>query len=566
MHHETSLIITIAASFGLALVLGFAAVKLRLPVLVGYMVAGIILGPMSPGFVADIALSHQLAEIGVILLMFGVGLHFRIEDLVAVRHIALPGALIEIPIVTALGAGIAWLWGWSPGGCLVFGLSLSVASTVVLIRALEKLQLLESNTGHVAVGWLVVEDLVMVLVLVLLPPLAGWLGGHTIPDANLLYTIGFTLLKVVGFIGLMLVAGRRMMPWLLWQVAHTGSRELFTLGVVAAAIVIAYGASLLFGVSLALGAFFAGIVMNESSLSYRAAKESLPLRDAFSVLFFVSVGMLFDPHVLVSRPLSVLAVVAIIMVGKSMTAFTLVRLFRYPLNTALTVSVGLAQIGEFSFILAGLGVALGLLPLEGQSLILAGSLIAIALNPLVFYAVEPLQRWIRTRSRLARFLERPDDPLAMLPMTFTHEMLTGHVVLAGYGRVGRRIANVMREQGIRFVVIEDSRDAVETLRKHGEAAVYGDAVEAEVLIQAHIARASILVVAMPDAVRTCRMLEIARMLNPEIRSIARVHSDDEAELLARELVDGVFYGEKELAHAMSQNLLHIKARSAGTEL
>lgn len=564
MHHDTALIITIAASFGLALVLGFAAVKLRLPVLVGYMVAGIILGPMSQGFVADVALSHQLAEIGVILLMFGVGLHFKIEELVAVRHIALPGALIEIPIVTAMGAGIAWLWGWSAGGCLVFGLSLSVASTVVLIRALEKLQLLESNTGHIAVGWLVVEDLVMVLVLVLLPPLAGWLGGSATPGASLFYVIGLTLLKVAGFIALMLVAGRRLIPWLLWQVAHTGSRELFTLGVVAAAIVIAYGASLLFGVSLALGAFFAGIVMNESSLSYRAAKESLPLRDAFSVLFFVSVGMLFDPHVLVSRPFSVLAVVGIIMVGKSMTAFTLVRLFRYPLNTALTVSVGLAQIGEFSFILAGLGVALGLLPLEGQSLILAGSLIAIALNPLVFYAVEPLQRWLRSRSSLARFLERPDDPLAMLPMTFTSEMLTGHVVLAGYGRVGRRIARVMREQGIRFVVIEDSRDAVESLRKGGEAAVYGDAVEAEVLIQAHIARASILVVAMPDAVRTCRMLEIARMLNPEIRSVARVHSDEEAELLVREQVDGVFYGEKELAHAMSESLLQIRSGITST--
>jgi CPA2 family monovalent cation:H+ antiporter-2 len=565
VHHDTDLIITIAASFGLALVLGFAAVKLRLPVLVGYMVAGIILGPMSHGFVADVALSHQLAEIGVILLMFGVGLHFKIEDLVAVRHIALPGALIEIPIVTAMGAWMASGWGWSPGGCLVFGLSLSVASTVVLIRALEKLQLLESNTGHIAVGWLVVEDLVMVLVLVLLPPLAGWLGGHATPGAGLYFTIGMTLLKVAGFIALMLVAGRRAMPWLLWQVAHTGSRELFTLGVVAAAIGIAYCASLLFGVSLALGAFFAGIVMNESSLSYRAAKESLPLRDAFSVLFFVSVGMLFDPHVLVARPLSVLAVVAIIMVGKSMTAFTLMKLFRYPLNTALTVSVGLAQIGEFSFILAGLGVSLGLLPLEGQSLILAGSLIAIALNPLVFHAVEPLQRWIRSRSRLAQFLERPGDPLAMLPMTFTSEMLTGHVVLVGYGRVGRRIGKVMRDNGIRYVVIEDSRDIVETMRKRGFPAVYGDAADPEVLIQAHIARASVLVVAMTDAVRTCRMLEIARMLNPEIRSIARVHSDEESELLARERVDGVFYGEKELARAMSDNLLQFKSHPVGTD-
>lgn len=552
MHHEPSLIVTIAASFGLALMLGFVAARLKLPVLVGYMVAGILLGPASPGFVADVALSQQLAEIGVILLMFGVGLHFSLEDLFAVRRIALPGALLEMTCVTALGAGVASLWGWSLGGCLVFGLCLSVASTVVLVRSLERAGLLESMTGHIAIGWLVVEDLVMVLVLVLLPPLAGALGGNAAPtgEHSLAITLLITLVKVAGFIVLMMVVGKRVFPWLLWQVAHTGSRELFTLCVVAAAIGIAYGSSILFGVSLALGAFFAGIVMRESSLSYRAAKESLPLRDAFSVLFFVSVGMLFDPRVLVDNPLGVLAVVMIIMFAKSMTAFTLVKLFRYPLNTALTVSVGLAQIGEFSFILASLGVALGLLPKEGQNLILAGSLISIALNPLVSYAVEPLQRWIRSRSRFARFLEQPDDPLAILPMTFSSEELTNHVVLVGYGRVGRRIAKALRERNIGFVVIEASRDLVESLRAKGTPAVAGDAVEPEVLIQAHIARAAMLIVAMPDATRTCRMLDIARLLNPDIRSIARVHSDEESALLAKENVGGVFYGEQELAKAM----------------
>lgn len=552
MPHESTLIFTIAASFGLALVLGFLAARLKLPVLVGYMVAGVIIGPMSPGLVVDVGLSHQLAEIGVILLMFGVGLHFSLADLFAVRRIALPGALIEIPLVTALGAGLATWWGWSLGGALVFGLCLSVASTVVLVRAMETHGQLKTMNGHIAIGWLVVEDLAMVLVLVLLPPLAGVLGGTASvgDERSLLLTLGLTLFKVTGFIALMMVVGRKVFPWLLWQVAHTGSRELFNLCVVAAAIGIAYGAATLFGVSIALGAFFAGIVLRESDFSYRAAQESQPLRDAFSVLFFVSVGMLFDPHILLSNPLGVLAVLAIIMGGKSMLAFTLVKIRGYPLTTALTVSVGLAQIGEFSFILAGLGVSLNVLPKEGLNLILAGSLLSIALNPLVFHAVEPLQRWIRSRSRFARFLEQKDDPLAILPMTFTSEELTGHVVLVGFGRVGRRVAHALQERGLRYVVVEENRDFVGELRSKGLPAVAGDAQEPEVLIQAHIARAALLIVAMPDASRTCRMLEVARMLNPHIGSIARVHSDDEAALLARENVGSVFYGEQELAKAM----------------
>jgi CPA2 family monovalent cation:H+ antiporter-2 len=336
----------------------------------------------------------------------------------------------------------------------------------------------------------------------------------------------------------------------LWLVARTGSRELFTLSVVAAAVGVAYGASALFDVSFALGAFFAGMMMRESDLSHRAAAESLPLRDAFSVLFFVSVGMLFDADILLNEPLRVLAVVAIIVLGKTTAAVVLVLLFRYPLNTALTVGASLAQIGEFSFILAGLGLSLGLLPLEGQSLILAGAIISMTLNPLIFFVIEPLQRWVRARSQLARFLEQTDDPLATLPMTFTSDELTGHVVLVGYGRVGRRVGRALRERSIRYVVVETSRDLVESLRAIGKPAVAGDAVEPEVLIQAHIARAAILIVAMPDAVRTCRMLQVARMLNPTIGSIARVHSDEEAELLAKENVGGVFYGEQELANAM----------------
>ena len=553
MVEHPTLIVTIAASLGLALVLGYLAARLRVPVLVGYLVAGFLLGPASPGFVANVELSRELADVGVILLMFGVGLHFSPQELFAVRGIALPGALLEMLLISSLGMTIAASWGWSFGASLVFGLCLSVASTVVLVRSLERAGLLESITGHIALSWLVVEDLVMVLVLVLLPPLAGALGGHGEAAQSgqaLLVTLGLTLLKVAAFVALMMVVGKRLFPKLLWAVAHTGSRELFTLCVIAGAISVAYASLQLFGVSLALGAFFAGIVMGESSLSYRAAQESLPLRDAFSVLFFVSVGMLFDPSVIVVDPLGVLAVVAVIMLGKPLAAFSLVMLFRYPLNTALTVAVGLAQIGEFSFILAGLGITLKLLPKEGLDLILAGSLISIAINPLLSYAVGPLQRWIRGRSRLARYLERPADPLAMLPISFTSEQLTGHVVLVGYGRVGRRIGRALQERGLRYVVVEVSRDTVEALRASGLPAVAGDAIEPEVLIQAHIARAALLIVAMPDATRSCRMLEIARMLNPGIRSIARVHSDEEAELMQRERVGGVFYGEQELANAM----------------
>ncbi|MGH6635737.1 MAG: cation:proton antiporter, partial [Gammaproteobacteria bacterium] len=413
MPHDVTLITTIAAALGFALILGFVAVRLKLPALVGYLIAGVIIGPATPGFVANLELSRQLAEIGVMLLMFGVGLHFSLDDLLAVRRIALPGAIVQIAIATELGGIVTSLWGWSFGAGIVFGLALSVASTVVLLRALEDRGVLESINGRIAVGWLVVEDLAMVLVLVLLPVLAGWLDGDAAygvaegaGDKDLLTTLALTLGQVSVFLVLMLVAGRRVFPWLLWQVARTGSRELFTLCVIAAAVGIAYGSAELFGVSFALGAFFAGMVMRESALSHRAAAESLPLRDAFSVLFFVSVGMLFDPEMLIREPLRVVVVVAIIVFGKSLAAFLLVLAFRYPLNTALTVSASLAQIGEFSFILADLGVSLKLLPTEGQSLILAGALISMALNPLVFRAIEPVQAWIRSRSTLARALER----------------------------------------------------------------------------------------------------------------------------------------------------------------
>jgi CPA2 family monovalent cation:H+ antiporter-2 len=425
------------------------------------------------------------------------------------------------------------------------------------LRALESRGMLETVNGRIAVGWLVVEDLVMVLVLVLLPPLAAWLGGHAqgAGDRSLLKTLTLTLGRVTVFIALMLVVGRRVFPRLLWQIARTGSRELFTLCIVAAAVGIAYGSAELFGVSFALGAFFAGMVMRESPLSYRAAEESLPLRDAFSVLFFVSVGMLFEPLAFVREPFHVLAVIAIIVVGKSLAAFFLVLLFRYPLNTALTVSASLAQIGEFSFILAGLGISLGIMPAEGQGLILAGAIISIAMNPLVFHAIEPAQNWIRARSKLAQALERSDDPLAALPMTVDLKRLTGQVVLVGYGRVGRRIGEALTAQSIPFVVAEENREIVEKLRSQDIPAVSGDASDPNVLIQAHIHRARLLVIATPDALNVRRMVETARTVNPRVEIIVRTHSEEEAELLEKEKAGTVFFGEHELARSMIQHVL-----------
>ncbi|SCX53102.1 YbaL family putative K(+) efflux transporter [Nitrosospira sp. Nsp1] len=560
MPHSVTLITTIAVSLGLALLMGLIANRLKLPVLVGYLAAGVILGSNTPGFVADMELSAQLAEIGVILLMFGVGLHFSLNDLLAVRRIALPGAIVQIVVATTFGAMVAVSWGWNLGVGIVFGVALSTASTVVLLRGLEQRGLLKSVNGSIAVGWLVVEDLAMVLVLVLLPPLAGWLGDNAggpagVSNSDLLTTLLLTFGKVAVFIALMLVVGKRVFPWLLWHVASTNSNELFILSVIAVAIGIAYGSAMLFGVSFALGAFFAGMVMRESALSHRAAQESLPLRDAFSVLFFVSVGMLFDPGVLVEQPLHVLATLGIIIIGKSLAAFLLVLAFRYPLNTALTVSASLAQIGEFSFILAALGVSLGLLPVEAQSLILAGAFISITLNPFVFRVIEPAQAWIRSRSNLARILERSDDPLAELPMTVASSHVTSHVVLVGYGRVGRLIGDALAEQRLSFVVAEQNRELVEGLRKHGIHAVAGDAAEPAVLIQAHIARAAILVIAVPDTLRARRMIETARILNPPIEIIVRTHNEEEAALLRRESGGAVFMGEHELALSMTRHIL-----------
>ncbi|MFW1754803.1 sodium:proton antiporter [Acinetobacter wanghuae] len=559
MPHDVDLIILLAVGFGLALVFGYIAARLRLPPLIGYLIAGVIISPNTPGIVGDIHLANQLAELGVMFLMFGVGMHFSLNDLMQVRRIALPGAILQIAVATLLGIGVSMLWGWEFGSALVFGLSLSCASTVVLLKALADRGLLESVNGKIAVGWLLVEDLVMVLALVLLPATAVLLGGQALAgaaDENIWTTLGITLLKVAGFIAFMLIIGKRLVPMIMQFVARLGSRELFTLTVVAAAISIAFGAYKVFGVSMALGAFFAGMVVKESDFSHRAEEETLPLREIFSILFFVSVGMLFDPRILVEQPLHVLAVVGIILVGKTIAAMALVLFFRYPINTALTVGASLAQIGEFSFILATLGVSLQLLSIEGQNLILAGALISITLNSFVFSAIEPVQHWIRERSSLARLLERSGDPLAMLPDEVSQDYLRDQVVMIGHGEVGRRVTKSLMDKNIKVVIAEENREIVENLRAKGIAAVSGVATEPSVLIQAHIQHARLLVISPMDILDIHKIVDIAKTLNPEIQVLVCAESKEEAEVIRRDNIGAVYYAKEEMAKNMSRHILH----------
>lgn len=557
MPHDVDLIILLAVGFGVALIFGYIAARLRLPPLIGYLIAGIIISPNTPGIEADIHLANQLAELGVMFLMFGVGMHFSLKDLLLVRRIALPGAILQIAVATLLGIGVSMLWGWSFGSALVFGLSLSCASTVVLLKALGDRGLVDSVNGKIAVGWLLVEDLVMVLVLVLLPATAVLLGGKAPAgaDGNIWLTLGITLLKVIGFIAFMLIVGKRVVPIIMQFVARLGSRELFTLTVVAAAVSIAYGSYAIFGVSMALGAFFAGMVVKESDFSHRAEEETLPLREIFSILFFVSVGMLFDPHILVESPLHILAVIAIIMVGKTLAAMALVLFFRYPINTALTVGASLAQIGEFSFILATLGVSLGLLSLEAQNLILAGALFSITLNSFIFSAIEPVQRWIRERSHLARLLERSGDPLAMLPDEVDQAYLRDQVVIVGYGGVGRRITENLINENIKVVIAEENREIVEKLRNANIAAVSGVATEPSVLIQAHVMHARLLVISPMDILDIHRIVAIAKQLNPQIQVLICAESKEEAAVIRDENIGEVFYAKEEMAKNMSHHIL-----------
>lgn len=556
MPHDISLIATITMGFVLAFLGGLFASKLRLPPLVGYLLAGVALGPFTPGIVGNADVASQLAEIGIILLMFGVGLHFSIKDLMEVRAIAIPGAIAQIAVATGSGLALALLWGWGIGAGLVLGLALSVASTVVLLRALEQRHTLDSANGRIAVGWLVVEDLAMVLALVLLPALAGALGGDARSAAtqfaggSLVAALLFTLAKVAVFVALVILVGTRVVPWLLLTVARTASRELFTLSVLALALGIAYGSAELFGVSFALGAFFAGVVLSESDFSHQAAADSLPLQDAFAVLFFVSVGMLFDPGILLRQPQAVAAVLLLIVFGKSLAAFAIVLLRGYPVATALVVSASLAQIGEFSFILAGLGVTFGLLPPEGRDLILAGAILSIMLNPLVFASIDPLLAWFRARPRLTALLERPGNRFSM-PVDRSEETgLRDHAIIVGYGRVGEIIGDALRAQKLAFVVIDENRRRVEKLRKQGLAAIYGDATAAGVLEDAGVSSARLLIVAIPQGFLKRRIIELAREANPQIDTAVRTHRASELAYLKDQGIGIAIMGERETAFGL----------------
>jgi CPA2 family monovalent cation:H+ antiporter-2 len=574
MHHETPLISILVGGFVLAFVFGALAHRLRLPPLVGYLVAGVLVGPHTPGFVANQQLAPQLAEIGVILLMFGVGLHFSVKELWAVRAVALPGAIAQMAVATALGWGLAALMGWSFGGGIIFGLALSVASTVVLLKALQERRLVDSERGKIAVGWLIVEDLAMVLALVLLPaaasltpsdhgaadPLAATIGQALGLDLGLSGLVAVTLAKVAVFVGLMLIVGRRLVPALLHWIAHSGSRELFRLGVLAIALGIAFGAAQLFGVSLALGAFFAGMVLSESPLSQAAASESLPLRDAFAVLFFVSAGMLFDPTIALRDPWPVLATVFVIVIGKSIAAFLIVLAFRRSVGTALTISASLAQIGEFSFILAELGLKLNLLPSEGRDLILAGAIISIILNPAVFYLTDRLRprlearfpgRAVRAASAAERDATAP-EPTAKTQgdRTETPTALTGHVVLVGSGRVGGIVAEHLRTAQAPFLVIEDAEARIAALRAAGVEVIAGNVVAAGTLDLANIGAAATFVIAIPNAFEAGQAVEQARARNPSLHIVGRAHSDAEVEHLRGLGADVVIMGEREIARAM----------------
>ncbi|HDL8274934.1 TPA: Kef family K(+) transporter [Yersinia enterocolitica] len=550
MHHSTPLITTIVGGLVLAFLLGSLAHRLRISPLVGYLAAGVLAGPFTPGFVADTSLAPELAEIGVILLMFGVGLHFSLKDLLAVKAIAIPGAVAQIAVATLLGMGLSHLLGWDLMTGFVFGLCLSTASTVVLLRALEERQLIDSQRGQIAIGWLIVEDLAMVLTLVLLPAFAGVMGNETTSLSQLFTELAITIGKVIAFITLMIVVGRRLVPWILAKTASTGSRELFTLAVLVLALGIAYGAVGLFDVSFALGAFFAGMVLNESELSHRAAQDTLPLRDAFAVLFFVSVGMLFDPMILLREPLAVLASLAIIIFGKSAAAFILVRMFGHSKRTALTISVSLAQIGEFAFILAGLGISLGLMSEHGRNLVLAGAILSIMLNPLLFTLLDRYLAKNETMEDL--ILEEAVEEEKQIPVN-----LCNHALLVGYGRVGSLLGAKLHAEGIPLVVIENSRPRVEALREQGINAVLGNAASADIMSLARLDCARWLLLTIPNGYEAGEIVASARIKRPDLEIIARAHYDDEVVYISDRGANQVVMGEREIANSML-NMLKIE--------
>lgn len=550
MPHYTPLIGTVVAGLVLAFLFGTVANRLRISPLVGYLLAGVVAGPYTPGIMADQSIASELAEIGVILLMFGVGLHFSLKDLLSVKAIAIPGALAQTTIATLLGIGLARLLGWSWATGFVFGLSLSVASTVVLTRSLQERHLMETERGRIAVGWLVVQDLIMVIALVLIPALAAALNtdGNSagFSSVDLAQTLGITVAKVIAFVVLMLVIGQRIIPEILHYVVHTGSRELFRLAVLAIALGVAYGAAVLFGISFALGAFFAGMILSESTLSQRAAEESLPLRDAFAVLFFVSVGMLFDPSIVLENPFSLIGILMIILVCNPIAAYLIVRLFNHPVSTALTIGASLAQIGEFSFILAGIGLSLKLLPQQGQDLILAGAIISIMVNPFYFVAIAYLKKKLQIADRTVFPTAKVEEEREDLPVT----ALTNHAVIVGYGRVGSILGARFRADNQPYLVIEERKQTAEAARKEGIEVVSGNAADPRVVTAANLAGARWIFIAIPDGFEAGQVAEQARKINPTLSIIARAHSDAEVEHLQKHKANFVIMGEREIALGM----------------
>ena len=544
MPHATPLITLISAGMVLAFVLGWISQKFRLSPLVGYLLAGILIGPFTPGFIGNQALANELAEIGVILLMFGVGLHFSLDDLMKVKAIAIPGAIVQILVATLLGWALALWLGWSHIEGIVFGLALSVASTVVLLRALEDNRLIETQRGKIAIGWLVVEDLVMILALVILPAVAMALHPElsTASAKPLWLSLVITLGKLGLFVALMLIVGKRAIPWTLEKVAGNGSQELFTLAVLAIALGVAFGSAKLFGVSFALGAFFAGMLLNESELSHKAASDTLPMRDAFAVLFFVSVGMLFDPRILIEQPLPVIATFIIITLGKSAAAFLIVRLFGHPKSTAFTIAASLAQIGEFSFILASLGVGLKLLPEQGRDFILAGALLSIVVNPMIFTA---LARWQKRRKMQTQ--EASGNP---------ESALKNHAIVIGYGRVGKHLAKLLQDRGVELIVIDSNGELVEQARDNGMMAIRGNAASAELLNELSVATATHALIAIPNAYAAGEIIARLRSANPAISILARAHSDSAARHFFERGADGAVLAERELAHSMAEMVLN----------
>ena len=564
MDHSLPLLFTLALAFVLALIFGCIAEKLKCPALVGFLCAGILCSSHTPGPTADMEIAMQLSEVGVILLMFGVGLHFSISDLLKVKGIAVPGAVLQMTIATLLGLLFAvYVWEWSLSSALIFGLCLSCASTVVLLKALEMHGYLNTVDGQISVGWLVVEDIATVLILVLLPPVAQIMGvtpgggeaAEPMTASGIAYVIASTLLHVVAFVAIMMVVGRKFIPWVLWQIAKTGSRELFTLSILTASVGIAYGAAAVFDVSFALGAFFAGMVMRESKYAHRAATDSLPLQDAFSVLFFVGVGMMLDWRVILEEPWSILTMLAIIMIGKSLTAFCLVHFLRYPLHTSLNVGAALAQIGEFSFILAAQGIALGMTDQKMLSMVVASAILSIALNPLMFAMIPYVRRFSVRYFAWARAAAMLTDPYSVLPKETSRRMLMGQTILVGSGSVTRSVAKRLATDDVPFVCISEDKSFAEELREQRHAVISGDAADPMVLVQGHIVTAAQLMVIDIDPVKTLKVVEMAKQLNPELNIMARAGSRDEVEHLKQEGIANVYLDSESVSEVLTGNIL-----------